>query len=174
MRRASACEACAVKAARLAEVGHAGVFKEQHALRQGQVGGQVVEIGRLAFDQSDFTSRYEPGHPLADADGYIYQPSFDQSGMRTVVSGTIAGDGGLVLKLYYTPKTDTKYTVSYVRLKHDGTTQVATEADGTRIGTTGTAVDAGAIAKACTDPAIIPERINAARVDAVAAAVNRR
>ncbi len=35
-------------------------------------------------------------------------------------------------------------------------------------------VDAGAIAKACTDPAIIPERINAARVDAVAAAVNRR
>lgn len=40
-----------------------------------QVGGQVVEIGRLAFDQSDFTSRYEPGHPAADASGYVQYPN---------------------------------------------------------------------------------------------------
>ena len=40
-----------------------------------EVGGQVVEIGRLAFDQSDFTSRYEPGHPAADASGYVQYPN---------------------------------------------------------------------------------------------------
>src|SRR5690606_23624913 len=39
------------------------------------VGGQVVEIGRLAYDQSDFTSRYEPGHPAADASGYVQYPN---------------------------------------------------------------------------------------------------
>ena len=35
--------------------------------------------------------------------GYTYQPDFDENGMKTVASGEIAGDGSLVLKLFYTP-----------------------------------------------------------------------
>jgi flagellar basal-body rod protein FlgC len=39
------------------------------------VGGRVVEVGRLAYDMSDFTSRYEPGHPAADETGYVQYPN---------------------------------------------------------------------------------------------------
>jgi flagellar basal-body rod protein FlgC len=39
------------------------------------VGGRVVEIGRVAFDQSAFTSRYEPGHPAADESGFVQYPN---------------------------------------------------------------------------------------------------
>lgn len=35
-------------------------------------------------------------------EGFIYQPAFDENGMKTEAEGTIAGDGTLVLKLYYT------------------------------------------------------------------------
>lgn len=38
--------------------------------------------------------------------GYTYKADFDQNGMKTVASGTIVGDGSLVLKLYYTPNDD--------------------------------------------------------------------
>lgn len=40
-----------------------------------EVGGRVVEIGRLAYDMSAFSSRYEPGHPAADANGYVQYPN---------------------------------------------------------------------------------------------------
>jgi flagellar basal-body rod protein FlgC len=40
-----------------------------------EAGGRVVEIGRLAYDMSDFTSRYEPGHPAADESGYVQYPN---------------------------------------------------------------------------------------------------
>ncbi|MFD1251567.1 MULTISPECIES: flagellar basal body rod protein FlgC [Devosia] len=40
-----------------------------------EIGGRVVEIGRLAYDQSDFTTRYEPGHPAADASGFVKYPN---------------------------------------------------------------------------------------------------
>ena len=40
-----------------------------------EVGGRVVEVGRMAFDQSPFTSRFEPGHPAADASGYVQYPN---------------------------------------------------------------------------------------------------
>lgn len=40
-----------------------------------EIGGRVVEIGRLAYDTSDFSSRYEPGHPAADAAGYVQYPN---------------------------------------------------------------------------------------------------
>lgn len=40
-----------------------------------EIGGRVVEVGRLAYDTSDFTSRYEPGHPAADATGYVQYPN---------------------------------------------------------------------------------------------------
>ena len=40
-----------------------------------EVGGRVVEIGRLAYDMSDFSSRYEPGHPAADESGFVQYPN---------------------------------------------------------------------------------------------------
>ncbi len=40
-----------------------------------EVGGRVVEIGKLAYDMSDFSSRFEPGHPAADANGYVQYPN---------------------------------------------------------------------------------------------------
>jgi flagellar basal-body rod protein FlgC len=39
------------------------------------VGGRVVEVGRLGYDMSDFSTRYEPGHPAADATGYVQYPN---------------------------------------------------------------------------------------------------
>ncbi len=45
------------------------------AVMDNEIGGNVVQIGRIALDQSDFTSRYEPGHPAADASGYVRYPN---------------------------------------------------------------------------------------------------
>ena len=39
------------------------------------IGGRAVEVGNLAYDMSDFTSRYEPGHPAADQAGYVKYPN---------------------------------------------------------------------------------------------------
>lgn len=41
------------------------------------VGGKIVEVGKLAYDMSAFQSRYEPGHPAADAQGYVQYPNVD-------------------------------------------------------------------------------------------------
>ena len=45
------------------------------AVMDAEVGGKIVEIGKVALDQSDFVSRYEPGHPAADARGYVRYPN---------------------------------------------------------------------------------------------------
>ena len=45
------------------------------AVMDAEVGGKVVQIGRLAFDTSEFESRYEPGHPAADEHGYVRYPN---------------------------------------------------------------------------------------------------
>ena len=45
------------------------------ALMDKEIGGNVVQIGRIAYDQSDFISRFEPGHPAADANGYVRYPN---------------------------------------------------------------------------------------------------
>jgi flagellar basal-body rod protein FlgC len=45
------------------------------AVMDADVGGKVVEVGKIALDQSDFVSRYEPGHPAADARGYVRYPN---------------------------------------------------------------------------------------------------
>ncbi len=34
-----------------------------------------VQIGRISTDDSAFDSRYEPGHPAADANGYVRYPN---------------------------------------------------------------------------------------------------
>jgi len=45
------------------------------AVMDADVGGKIVEVGRIALDQTDFISRYEPGHPAADARGYVRYPN---------------------------------------------------------------------------------------------------
>jgi len=41
------------------------------------VGVTRVKIKNVAFDKSDFGLRYEPGHPAADANGYIKTPNLN-------------------------------------------------------------------------------------------------
>lgn len=45
------------------------------AVMDNEVGGRIVQIGRLAYDMSDFTTRFEPGHPAADEHGYVRYPN---------------------------------------------------------------------------------------------------
>jgi flagellar basal-body rod protein FlgC len=45
------------------------------AVMDSDVGGKIVEVGKIALDQTDFLSRYEPGHPAADAKGYVRYPN---------------------------------------------------------------------------------------------------
>ena len=40
-----------------------------------ELGARVVTMGKVAYDQSDFNNRYEPGHPAADANGYVQYPN---------------------------------------------------------------------------------------------------
>jgi flagellar basal-body rod protein FlgC len=41
------------------------------------LGANVVALGRIRPDQTDFRTRYEPGHPAADARGYVKYPNVD-------------------------------------------------------------------------------------------------
>lgn len=45
------------------------------AVMDDEIGGKVVEIGKLAYDMSDYNLRYEPGHPAADDKGYVKYPN---------------------------------------------------------------------------------------------------
>ena len=47
------------------------------AVMDSDVGGEVVKVGKIAYDTSDFQSRYEPGHPAADKNGYVKYPNVD-------------------------------------------------------------------------------------------------
>jgi flagellar basal-body rod protein FlgC len=47
------------------------------AVMDDDAGGETVKIGKVALDMSDFQSRYEPGHPAADARGYVKYPNVD-------------------------------------------------------------------------------------------------
>ena len=40
-------------------------------------GGQGVKLSRVAADPSDFRTEYAPGHPGADAKGYVKLPNVD-------------------------------------------------------------------------------------------------
>jgi len=48
-----------------------------HAVYDSELGAEKVEIGQVALDQSAFEERYEPGHPAADARGYVKYPNVD-------------------------------------------------------------------------------------------------
>jgi len=45
------------------------------AVMDDAAGGTTVQIGRLAYDMSEFDSRLEPGHPAADERGYVRYPN---------------------------------------------------------------------------------------------------
>jgi flagellar basal-body rod protein FlgC len=47
------------------------------AVMDADIGGEVVKIGKVAMDMTDFETRYEPGHPAADARGYVRYPNVD-------------------------------------------------------------------------------------------------
>ncbi|MEM6834910.1 MAG: flagellar basal body rod protein FlgC [Sphingomonadales bacterium] len=36
-----------------------------------ELGVRTVQVDKIAKDRSDFGRRYDPGHPAADADGYV-------------------------------------------------------------------------------------------------------
>ena len=40
-----------------------------------EVDAQVVSLGRIQQDQTDFRLKYEPGHPAADANGNVKYPN---------------------------------------------------------------------------------------------------
>jgi len=40
-------------------------------------GGQGVKVARIAQDQTPFRTQYQPGHPAADAKGYVKMPNVD-------------------------------------------------------------------------------------------------
>lgn len=41
----------------------------------GALGVPVVALGQVATDPSDFPTKYEPGHPAADASGMVKYPN---------------------------------------------------------------------------------------------------
>ena len=40
-----------------------------------ELGADVVELGRVEKDKSAFPSKFEPGHPAANAAGYVLTPN---------------------------------------------------------------------------------------------------
>jgi flagellar basal-body rod protein FlgC len=40
-----------------------------------ELDAKVVELGRVSRDRSDFRSKYDPGHPAADASGQVRLPN---------------------------------------------------------------------------------------------------
>jgi flagellar basal-body rod protein FlgC len=47
------------------------------AVYDSELGATKVVVGRVTYDSSPFESRYEPGHPAADAKGYVKYPNVD-------------------------------------------------------------------------------------------------
>jgi flagellar basal-body rod protein FlgC len=47
------------------------------AVFDSELDGNKVAIGQVAYDMSDFQTRYEPGHPAADAKGFVKYPNID-------------------------------------------------------------------------------------------------
>jgi flagellar basal-body rod protein FlgC len=45
------------------------------AVYDSELGGTKVAVGKVAYDMSDFRTRYEPGNPAADAKGYVKYPN---------------------------------------------------------------------------------------------------
>jgi len=46
----------------------------QNALDK-ELGMETVQVKKIDVDRSDFVRRYDPGHPSADANGYVLMPN---------------------------------------------------------------------------------------------------
>lgn len=42
-----------------------------------ELGAYTVKLGRINFDDKPFETRHEPGHPAADASGYVKLPNIN-------------------------------------------------------------------------------------------------
>ncbi len=42
-----------------------------------ELGARTVGLGKVERDKTDFKSRYEPGHPAADGNGYVKYPNVE-------------------------------------------------------------------------------------------------
>jgi flagellar basal-body rod protein FlgC len=42
-----------------------------------EMGVKTVQLGRVKRDQAPFKQQFEPGHPMADARGYVKKPNVD-------------------------------------------------------------------------------------------------
>lgn len=40
-----------------------------------EIGADTVEVDRVSLDPSEFSQRYDPGHPAANEDGYVLMPN---------------------------------------------------------------------------------------------------
>lgn len=40
-----------------------------------ELGADKVEVYKYGYDKSDFKKKYDPGHPAADAEGYVLTPN---------------------------------------------------------------------------------------------------
>jgi flagellar basal-body rod protein FlgC len=40
-----------------------------------EIDARLVEVDRIRPDKTDFARRFDPGHPAADADGYVLAPN---------------------------------------------------------------------------------------------------
>jgi flagellar basal-body rod protein FlgC len=49
------------------------------AEQSGGSGGRGVEVSQISTDNSDFIRVYRPGHPDADADGYVSLPNINSA-----------------------------------------------------------------------------------------------
>ncbi|OYU50599.1 MAG: flagellar basal body rod protein FlgC [Rhizobiales bacterium PAR1] len=52
------------------------VVSFQKSLDQ-EMGVQTVSLGPVKRDKGEFRSQYEPGHPMADAKGFVQKPNVD-------------------------------------------------------------------------------------------------
>lgn len=42
-----------------------------------EIGVETVQVADRTYDMSDFGTRYLPGHPMADAEGYVKMPNVE-------------------------------------------------------------------------------------------------
>ena len=40
-----------------------------------EMGADLVEVSKYGYDKTDFPKKYDPGHPAADAEGYVLMPN---------------------------------------------------------------------------------------------------
>ena len=84
----------------------------------------------------------------------------DTKNSKRIESGEIAGDGSLVLKLYYKANTNTSYKVEHYKQKEDGTYPEIADETEEKVGTTGATVNA----KAKTYKGYVEDKTNSNRV----------